>query len=404
MSMIEHELEILKKLYKQEISHSPNDELEALLKSNKISKKALVASLDFEKNMNWEYSIFYELSGLKSGDDNHEVVEQAIDLMQRYIERIDWISKLERILGLTSNMYIYTRTVDQDKAITTVLYAVLARLNKTTDVDLENKIDVWEQLRDYGAITPFDCSLLKEKLLFSTHQINSFTERCTSGFFGSTLVHTRESLKTISSLKIGDWVYTQNRRNTGEIMLQQITKLLPHKAPLAFLELKEQSSERNGKNKNFLFTTRMQPFWSNRLAWTTLADLPSTYLSEPQNLKTITGDSCFQGSEMRVFATKSERYGWMLTSMELAYCGMGGDGVLWDFQNMQEILRAESPDLHREMTDSAEKLETEYFADVYDLEVGDTHTYFVSKAGVWVHDAKIEGSGRISRLLNPRCR
>ena len=404
MPTIEDELSILNNLYAQEITDFPSDDLSALLKAKKVSRKALVASLDLEKNKNWEYAIFYEVSGFESNEDDHEVVEQAIMLMQSYVEGNDWFNKLERTFGLTSNMSILPRTAEQNKAIASILYTILGHLDHADEMHVETKIDVWEQLRDYEALSAFDCAILKERLLLSTSQFNTPSEACASGFLGGTIVHTQDGLRAIESLQVGDWIYTRNRQNTGEIKLQQITKLLRHKAPLAFWELKEQSEERNGKNQDFLFTTRMQAFWSNTFAWITLADFPTSYLSEPQKLKTITGSNCFPGSELRVFATKSERYGWMLSAMELAYCGMNGDGVLWDFQEMREIRRSQAPDLYQEMTASAEEIETEYLATLYDLEVDGTHTYFVSKAGVWVHDAKVEGSGRLSRLLTPKNR
>ena len=256
-------------------------------------------------------------------------------------------------------------------------------------------------------------------------------------FVAGTLVHTREGLRPIEQIKVGDYVLSRPENGKGEVAYKRVVNtfefedketwfvswsdhsLLPRlKTDLTV----EQYIEAHGQS--FVVTTPNHPFWVVSSNEEELQYFESRYHDmrievEPpyprqqwvradhllvgMTLLLTDGRVVNVGESKRVYKTDKALQGWINSQSASG----GGPGYGIDF--MDQRIQPCVPLLgYRRMPLSDRSVyagyvnnpnesyandtpfepypESWYLSKVYNLEVEDNHTYFVDKLGVWVHD------------------
>ena len=270
-----------------------------------------------------------------------------------------------------------------------------------------------------------------------TNQIN--TEKSQVGsFVAGTLVHTKEGLKAIEQIKVGDYMHSKPESGTGELAYKRVTKTFVREN----CEVFGLTYGVKGKPA-LLVTTAEHPFWVSQVSvkdpnkqfgsmkvphgqWVTPEDMfkaqDKYYKSNGTGyLGTYYLDS-YDGNEYGVGesapicnATNKPKRNRVID------CSGSEFGAIWpvsrdyqrDAMGQGVDFRVNSPviltlptntnitgdvDLNKKTrnTDKAAWIAglTEYFTrgyqpklcTVYNLEVEDYHTYFVGEQGIWVHN------------------
>jgi hypothetical protein len=160
-------------------------------------------------------------------------------------------------------------------------------------------------------------------------ETNKQDEQHHGGFTAGTLVHTKEGLKPIETLQVGDWIlsFSSNQirpkhvRTEEELIFRQITKVFENTTqPLYHLTVFNLAS---GK-KETLWTNADQPIWCKGLGWVPVA--------------------------------RMEQAGDVLEN--------------WRFRNLI-VYRC---------------IEESKIAPLYNLEIDEFQTYYAGEEGIWVHD------------------
>lgn len=259
-------------------------------------------------------------------------------------------------------------------------------------------------------------------------------------FVAGTLVHTKEGLKTIEEIKMGDYVLSKPESGTGELAYKRVIKTFVHEKR----EIFGVTYEVDGKEK-LLVTTAEHPFWVPTLRvsdpnvkWGGMNILHGQWVT-PEDMFKIT-DNYFKGkgeSARHYLSTyEGKEYGVVQSTPicmatqkpkrnRVADFSGSEFGVLWpvapdsqreamgggiDFRVSPLALLTLPPphtnimstaDLDKNTRNSDKQTwvegSTEYFTrgyqpklcTVYNLEVEDYHTYFVGEHGILVHNCAV---------------
>ncbi len=188
-------------------------------------------------------------------------------------------------------------------------------------------------------------------------------------FVAGTLVHTKDGLKPIEQIKVGDYVLSKHENGKGGKAYKRVVNTFVHENQV----VREISyATLGGGYDGYLTVTDNHPFWVVGIGWTR-ADL-----AEPgQELELADGTRAIAYANCPVFRTPKPGIGWCSS-----YGDIHSTGCNFDYINRKtlenqvpvdsEILYSDDPYL---------KLR------VYNFEVEDFHTYYVGEIGVWVHNA-----------------
>ena len=200
----------------------------------------------------------------------------------------------------------------------------------------------------------------------------------TGGCFAKgTRVHTKEGLKRIEEIKVGDYVLSSPEDGTGGADYKRVLNVFVHKDKTI------RHITGYGPNNDepyFLAATGNHPFWVEGVGWTRADEL------KPDDvLRKADGRFTDISRQRPVYRTQQEGVGWVqeLTDVEGSY------GTLFDYANYAVV-----PDDGKAayLSDEVYASDDPYLkVDVYNLEVEDYHTYYVSGVGVWVHNTNCLG-------------
>ncbi len=209
-------------------------------------------------------------------------------------------------------------------------------------------------------------------------------------FAAGTLVHTKEGLKPIEQIKVGDWVLSKPE-NGGKQAYKRVLKTIAH-APQRVIQVDYFPDPL--KNRVVPITcTVNHPFWVKGLGWTAAKDL---YRSSRENwLELADGRNVKAHETTSIYICDQPGVGWM--------SNYNGDveayGALWDFVN-HRLIATEVESLpvigHHQVPYNDPQFgtfpeELYLHLPVYNLEVEDFHTYYVGEHGVWVHNTNCGG-------------
>ena len=191
-------------------------------------------------------------------------------------------------------------------------------------------------------------------------------------FIKGTRVHTKEGLKPIEEIRIGDWVLSSPEDGSGKPEYKRVVKTVVHKnKTIRQVNCYNRDGEREG-----VVATGNHPFWVEGTGWTR-----ADRLKEGDVVRFADGNLSKIASQFPVYRFPEEKpgIGWVQASeLPLANPALGR---LFDYANY------DLADYPNGELDWEEMTEDNYLeVTVYNLEVEDFHTYYVSHMGVWVHN------------------
>ena len=261
----------------------------------------------------------------------------------------------------------------------------------------------------------------------------------TSGFVGGTLIHTETGLVPIEQLKIGDKVLSKAANGLGELIYKAITNTMSTGnisvwllelsiAVDSFLPIKERIRLRelsDSQPLTRLLITENHPLWVYDKQWTQAKKVRSQdvlinkdlikYSSESGNnpYDTTSLSKIYKTDKLNIgFVPKFDedspaQYGSLIdltTGAEIkngvTYQAVTNKLYEYDKEWKQRLLE-QTPEDEREHAEffgfrqaewkdpdtiDWEEGEGSLTMTVYNIEVEDTHTYFVGETGIWVHE------------------
>ncbi len=196
-----------------------------------------------------------------------------------------------------------------------------------------------------------------------------------NGFIAGTLVWTETGQVAIEAIKPGDKVLSQPEEG-GELAYRSVVRTIKHtnKTIVGVFYVDPNRPEATIPT----FVTEDYPFWMKGRGWVAAGALRRGYKLQGTDGRKLRVDSASP-----VYQTETPGVGWrpLLPSSDLYEpSDLGSD---FDFNGSKLGLVKSST--YRPTDESVEgKL---LGVDVYSIEVEGFHTYFVDKAGTWVHDA-----------------
>jgi hypothetical protein len=264
-------------------------------------------------------------------------------------------------------------------------------------------------------------------------------------FAAGTLVHTEQGLVTIEQLKVGDKVLSKNADGSGELVYKAVTKtMVTHNSPIFMMEfnvyvnpeldLADRVNLRRKLKKEItlptsLFLTANHPIWTENRGWIKAQDLTQQDILVTKDSHRFVSNvgGGYEGryeAIVPLYESGKEGYAYRInfgddTGENLgAYINLStGKNDCYDpdpkwikkiwvnFDDWKQNLLDQTPTEHRDnvefygfRTGDWIDPDTVTWAEgegpltmtVYNIEVEDTHTYFVGEAGIWVHNCDTE--------------
>ncbi|MFY7939279.1 MAG: polymorphic toxin-type HINT domain-containing protein, partial [Burkholderiaceae bacterium] len=216
-------------------------------------------------------------------------------------------------------------------------------------------------------------------------------------FAAGTLVHTKEGLKPIEKIQVGDWVLSKPE-NGGERAYKRVLKTFAHEPQRVLLaqylvpgqNVEALISKAQPIKVEKLVTTPGHPFWIKERGWTAAIKIQD---EGPKNFRFEGQD----GSDIAVWGMKSiyvsnhKNVGWMPTTSSV---NTEDVGWLWDYVKdslvAYDVGAIEAVQYAWDVGDPEEQ-DLYFKLPVYNLEVENFHTYYVGEHGIWVHNQNCDG-------------
>ena len=234
-------------------------------------------------------------------------------------------------------------------------------------------------------------------------------------FVAGTLVHTKEGLKPIEQIKVGDWVLSrpENPEQGTETGYKRVTKTFrfEDKEVVRFWWERSGNTDQCAPGDS-VYVTPNHPVWLNPHGWVAMGRLHLPGKGRPGTIHR--GDDEWLNKEL-VLADGSS--GAMLDVFDLYRTDRPeiafheedgwGYGALLDFAQVSPVYGEDLPYDYENWGDPVNETRERYTTTVYNIEVEDWHTYFVGKTGLWVHntnclEATLEvapGKGDVDELI-----
>jgi hypothetical protein len=207
-------------------------------------------------------------------------------------------------------------------------------------------------------------------------------------FAGGTLVHTKEGLKPIETIQVGEWVLSKHESGEGEREYKRVTQTFKHEDRDVIGALCCVVGADKVKRHCILVATAEHPIWVQGKGWKPAGKLK---LSRPDTvLEVVEGIYCYAASSVRLFKTEDLQIAWH-PSHDSADRRQGKGWRLYvpTAKHIEQDVFIGMESIRRSGRVKPEDL---YRTTVYNLEVEDFHTYYVGEAGVWVHNKNIQVS------------
>jgi hypothetical protein len=224
-------------------------------------------------------------------------------------------------------------------------------------------------------------------------------------FAAGTLIHTKEGLKPIEDIKVGDWVLSRPEDNKGENAYKRVTRTMQFDdKPVWRVAV---GSERTHIEQAVIVTGN-HPFYivdnnvrSSRKGWDradSLEDFMDYALLKDE-------EHCIVTKVDPLLKTKREGIAWVASGRDVSWGEYWGDhchGCEIDLrggriQEQTELklsefcMEGDTEDIEGTFGNhsaSGYVAPWAYQCTVYNFEVEDFHTYFVGELGIWVHDTQ----------------
>jgi hypothetical protein len=222
-------------------------------------------------------------------------------------------------------------------------------------------------------------------------------------FVAGTLVHTKEGLKPIENVKVGDWVLSQPEE-TGERSYKRVVRTLQFEDKevwsVEIFPKSEQDQARlesrmiNEKTITRIVVTGNHPFWVKDKGWTRADQLGETAFpsGEPLQLEMADGQHALISRVEPIMRTINNKIGWVQRASHDEYgdfidLNKGAASAEFDFKQ-----RAMTN--HGDLNTGVNWWDRENIlrCSVFNMEVEEFHTYYVGTSGVWVHNTNCDAN------------
>lgn len=207
------------------------------------------------------------------------------------------------------------------------------------------------------------------------------------GFAKGTLVHTKEGLKPIEQIQVGDWVLSKPE-NGGEQAYKRVLKTFAHE-PQRIVEVRytvpSKDLSREARTGFPVMSTLNHPFWTKEEGWTAPSHMQHNGIGAFHFQDTDGSDIEFW-SIKNIYLSDQPNVGW--TSNSKPENISVNKGSLWDYAEHRLVAASEFPP---DDIAEGERPDPYFKAPVYNLEVEDFHTYYVGEHGIWVHNQNCDG-------------
>ncbi|MFV0680348.1 polymorphic toxin-type HINT domain-containing protein [Ottowia sp.] len=212
-------------------------------------------------------------------------------------------------------------------------------------------------------------------------------------FVAGTLVHTKEGLKPIEQIKVGDWVLSrpENPEQGTETGYKRVTKTFRFEDK----EVVRFSWVRHSGDGEFdgVYVTPNHPVWSYPHGWVAMGRMYMVGRGIPGTIP-LSNEEWFGRDLVLADGSQAERYDvyhlYRTDRPGVAFLADEEDGwglgSLLDFSTTPPLVGEEMPYNYEQWGDSGNGTRENYTTMVYNFEVEDWHTYFVGKTGLWVHN------------------
>jgi Pretoxin HINT domain len=214
-------------------------------------------------------------------------------------------------------------------------------------------------------------------------------------FAAGTLVHTKEGLKPIELIQVGDWVLSKHESGEGERDYKRVTKTFVHE-DREVISIGVGGKQADGQNYySRLFVTPEHPIWVRGKGWKEAAKVKAVWPFI--HVEVLSGIESRVIGNYLLFKTRKETHAWV-PSMDNRE-GMESHGTLIDMATLE--FTGEHVHFYDQSVpvNYRKRPEHRFTTTVYNIEVEDFHTYFVTKDGIWVHNKNL--STKRARVKEP---
>ncbi len=212
-------------------------------------------------------------------------------------------------------------------------------------------------------------------------------------FVAGTLVHTKDGLKPIEQIQVGDWVlsHPENPDDGTETAYKRVSKTFrfEDKEVVRFWWAPHSSS--SFEETESVYVTPNHPVWLNPNGWVAMGRLHLPGKLRPDTIHR--GDDEWLGRELVLangntgaMLDVSDLYRTDQPDIAFAEEDDWGFGCLMDFSSSPPLFGEDLRYDYENWGDPVNETRERYATTVYNLEVEDWHTYFVGKTGLWVHN------------------
>jgi hypothetical protein len=201
-------------------------------------------------------------------------------------------------------------------------------------------------------------------------------------FIKGTMVHTREGLKPIEKIKVGDYVLSSPENKPEIREYKRVVNTFVHKNKT----IREIGIRNQEGQTEIVVATGNHPFWVESVGWTR-ADL----LKKGMVVRFADGSLSKVVRQVPVYKFIDNK-NCVVPNIGFTYTGRFPPlvdpvgGMLFDYENYRLPANQLGEMGWEEMTE-----ENYLEVTVYNIEVEDFHTYYVSSMGVWVHNVNCTG-------------
>lgn len=291
---------------------------------------------------------------------------------------------------------------------------VLAARNAMEDANAAAQLMMTNPIRSFNELLQtfgkeFSGDALYKKVIGETKEMlgKVVTPRTVSAagycFAAGTMVHTKDGLKPIEQIQVGDWVLSKPESGEGEQAYKRVAKTFSFEDKV--VRFVEYSVLRNGAwHHDTLTVTPNHPFWVTGIdeslfpSFMTWDDLTTGWTRADELfggllIELSTGEIARVTSNNNDLLWKTNRPGiaWEATVKQAS--GVYRDASTGERRPISTDERISiNHDFHDDDTFSARDENTEwekkwlYTTKVYNFEVEDFHTYYVGNLGAWVHN------------------
>ena len=215
-------------------------------------------------------------------------------------------------------------------------------------------------------------------------------------FAAGTLVHTQDGLKPIEQIKVGDMVLSKHESGEGERAYKRVTKTFVHEdREVMLITVGGLQPDGRRHSKTFVVTPE-HPIWVKGKGWKTADKLKMTV--NGMYVEVVTDIEAKVVNESRMYKSLKPDHAWVAAMDKMSHMGAG---------TLYNVPEHRYPGEHTNYYDESVpfkfrmKEEHRYKTTVYNLEVEDFHTYYVTDDGIWVHNKNITFNNPVNGATLP---